>query len=136
MAKTVVVLGARNLGGAIVEHFLDLGWNAAAVARSEESLERVRARGALVLQADASDHQALTGALGSERSGQGLVVGGISLQHERTTGADALERFLAASDRRSIPAEVEKMLDDRAAEISCSQHHHGLGHLRAPWWLI
>lgn len=44
MAKTVVVLGARNLGGAILDHFLGLGWNAAAVARSEDTLERVRAR--------------------------------------------------------------------------------------------
>ena len=42
MAQTVVVLGARNLGGAIAEHFRELGWNAAAVARSEESLEHVR----------------------------------------------------------------------------------------------
>ena len=42
MAKTVVVLGARNLGGAIVERFVALGWNAAAVARSEETLERDR----------------------------------------------------------------------------------------------
>ena len=50
MAKTVVVLGARNLGGAVesLEHSqgpdLGLGWNAAAVARSEDTLERVRAR--------------------------------------------------------------------------------------------
>ena len=67
MAKTVVVLGARNLGGAIVDHFLGLGWNAAAVARSEETLDRVRARGALALPADASDHDALTDALASAR---------------------------------------------------------------------
>src|SRR5262249_50274930 len=73
MAQTVVVLGARNLGGAIVEHFLDLGWNAAAVARNEGSLQRGRPRGALVLQADASDHQALTGALGSVASELGSV---------------------------------------------------------------
>ncbi len=73
MAQTVVVLGARNLGGAIVEHFLDLGWNAAAVARSEESLARVRERGALALQADASDHGSLTGALASARSELGSV---------------------------------------------------------------
>ena len=55
MAKTAVVLGARNLGGAIIDHFLELGWNAAGVARSEDTLARVRERGALALAADASD---------------------------------------------------------------------------------
>jgi NAD(P)-dependent dehydrogenase (short-subunit alcohol dehydrogenase family) len=73
MAKTVVVLGARNLGGAIAEHFLGLGWNAAAVARSEETLERVRAHGALALSADASDHAALTEALATARREYGSV---------------------------------------------------------------
>ena len=53
MAKTVVVLGARNLGGAIIDRFLELGWNAAGVARSEDTLERVRKSGALALDADA-----------------------------------------------------------------------------------
>ena len=63
MAQTVVVLGARNLGGAIVDHFLGLGWNVAAVARSEETLDRVRARDALALAADASDPDQLADAL-------------------------------------------------------------------------
>ncbi len=44
MAKTIVVLGARNLGGAIIDHFLAQGWSAAGVARSEETLARVRER--------------------------------------------------------------------------------------------
>jgi NAD(P)-dependent dehydrogenase (short-subunit alcohol dehydrogenase family) len=73
MAKTVVVLGARNLGGAIAEHFLALGWNAAAVARTEESLQRVREHGALALTADASDHAALTETLASARRELGSV---------------------------------------------------------------
>ena len=55
MADTIVVLGARNLGGAIVDHFQMLGWNVAAVARSQDTLERVRDRGALALEADASE---------------------------------------------------------------------------------
>jgi NAD(P)-dependent dehydrogenase (short-subunit alcohol dehydrogenase family) len=67
MTQTVVVLGARNLGGAIVDHFLGLGWNAAAVARSEETLEQVRARGALALSADASDPDQLADALEQAR---------------------------------------------------------------------
>jgi NAD(P)-dependent dehydrogenase (short-subunit alcohol dehydrogenase family) len=68
MAKTVVVLGARNLGGAIIDHFLELGWNAAGVAQSEDTLERVRQRGGLALQADASDAGSLGEALGAART--------------------------------------------------------------------
>ena len=67
MAQTIVVLGARNLGGAIIEHFLALGWNAAGVARSKETLDRVRAAGALPIQADASDPQTLANALEGAR---------------------------------------------------------------------
>ncbi len=67
MAKTVLVLGARNLGGAIIDYFLRSGWNAAAVARSEETLERVRSRGALALAADASEPGMLADALATTR---------------------------------------------------------------------
>src|ERR1700750_219372 len=67
MAKTIVVLGARNLGGAIVDHFLSLGWHAAAVAQSQDTLEAVAARGALAIKADASDPDALSVALGNAR---------------------------------------------------------------------
>jgi hypothetical protein len=34
----------------MIDHFLALGWNAAGVARSEETLDRVRTAGALALQ--------------------------------------------------------------------------------------
>jgi 3-oxoacyl-[acyl-carrier protein] reductase len=61
MSQSIVVLGARNLGGAIVDHFLGLGWNAAGVARSEETLDAVRSRGALAVSADASDPDQLAG---------------------------------------------------------------------------
>jgi NAD(P)-dependent dehydrogenase (short-subunit alcohol dehydrogenase family) len=67
MARTIVVLGARNLGGAIVDHFHSLGWNTAAVAQSEDTLEAVAARGALAVKADASDPGALSTALGTAR---------------------------------------------------------------------
>jgi NAD(P)-dependent dehydrogenase (short-subunit alcohol dehydrogenase family) len=73
MAKTVVVLGARNLGGAIIDHFLELGWNAAGVARSEETLELVRKRGALPIGADAADIDALSDALGTAREQLGSL---------------------------------------------------------------
>jgi len=68
MPKTVVVLGARNLGGAIIDHFLELGWNAAGVARSDDTLARVRERGALGLTADASDPEELGTALADVRA--------------------------------------------------------------------
>ena len=61
MSQSIVVLGVRNLGGAIVDHFLGLGWNAAGVARSEETLDAVRSRGALAVSADASDPDQLAG---------------------------------------------------------------------------
>jgi NAD(P)-dependent dehydrogenase (short-subunit alcohol dehydrogenase family) len=67
MPKTIVVLGARNLGGAIIDHFQSLGWNAAAVARSQDTLEAVAARGALAVEADASEPHSLSVALGTAR---------------------------------------------------------------------
>ena len=73
MSKTVVVLGARNLGGAIIDHFLERGWNAAGVGRSAETLARVSERGALALEADASDPESLRGALAKAREHHGSV---------------------------------------------------------------
>jgi NAD(P)-dependent dehydrogenase (short-subunit alcohol dehydrogenase family) len=73
MAKTIAVLGARNLGGAIIDHFLDLGWNAAGVARSEETLERVRERGALAVSADAAHPGSLGDALARVRAELGSL---------------------------------------------------------------
>ena len=73
MSNTVVVLGARNLGGAIIDHFLERGWCAAAVARSEDTLASVRARGALAIEADASDSSSLKDALGKARDEYGGI---------------------------------------------------------------
>jgi len=73
MAKAVVVLGARNLGGAIIDRFLERGWTAAGVARSEETLARVRDRGALALSADASDPRSLSDALTGARQELGSL---------------------------------------------------------------
>jgi 3-oxoacyl-[acyl-carrier protein] reductase len=73
MSKTVVVLGARNLGGAIIDHFLELGWSAAGVARSSETLARVRERGAFAIDADASDVDSLRGALARARDEYGSL---------------------------------------------------------------
>lgn len=89
MASTVVVLGARNLGGAIIDHFRGLGWNTAGVARSDETLDRVRARGGLALEGDASDPASLEIALGAARSEFGsldAVVNAVSATPRPGTG--------------------------------------------------
>jgi NAD(P)-dependent dehydrogenase (short-subunit alcohol dehydrogenase family) len=56
------MLGARNLGGALVDH-LQEGWSCAAIALSEETAAAVRERGALGIAADASDPRSLEAAL-------------------------------------------------------------------------
>jgi NADP-dependent 3-hydroxy acid dehydrogenase YdfG len=99
MAKTVVVLGARNLGGAIIDHFLELGWNAAGVARSDDTLARVRERGALGLDADASDPESLGTALADARGHFGTldaVVNAVSAS--RLTGGPFGGGELASAD--------------------------------------
>src|SRR5205085_1434843 len=78
MSKTVVVLGARNLGGAIIDHFLERGWSAAGVARSEDTLAQVRERGALAVPADASDPDSLRGALARAREEYGSLDAGVN----------------------------------------------------------
>lgn len=70
---SIVVLGARNLGGAILGHHLNNGWSGAAVARSAETLETVRAAGGLPLQADASNPDELRGALERARAELGRL---------------------------------------------------------------
>jgi NAD(P)-dependent dehydrogenase (short-subunit alcohol dehydrogenase family) len=69
----LLVLGARNLGGAILDHFTAAGWDAAAVAQSPETLEAVRGRGALPLAADAADPASLRAAIESAREQLGDV---------------------------------------------------------------
>jgi 3-oxoacyl-[acyl-carrier protein] reductase len=78
---TILTLGARNLGGAILEHFLAQGWNGAAVARSDDTLAAVRERGALAIAADASDPSDLERAMAQAREEHGsldLIVNAVS----------------------------------------------------------
>lgn len=81
MPRTAVVFGARNLGGAIIEHLGSEGWQVAGVARSEETAEKVREQGALGLAADASDPQSVRAALeqvASELGPPSLLVNAVS----------------------------------------------------------
>jgi NAD(P)-dependent dehydrogenase (short-subunit alcohol dehydrogenase family) len=78
---SALVLGARNLGGAIVDHLLAQGFTAAAVARSEDTLAAARERGALALGADASDPAELERAFDEASAAHGgvdLVVNAVS----------------------------------------------------------
>lgn len=70
---SIVVLGARNLGGAILGHHLNAGWQGAAIARSPETLATVRGAGGLALQADAADPLALRAALEQARAELGRI---------------------------------------------------------------
>jgi NAD(P)-dependent dehydrogenase (short-subunit alcohol dehydrogenase family) len=75
--STAVVLGARNLGGAIATHLHEAGWSVAAVARSDDSLAGVRGRGIEGINADAADPDALRAALDRD-GGVDLVVNAVS----------------------------------------------------------
>jgi len=80
-ARAAVVLGARNLGGAIAAHLAERGWQVAAVSRTDESLAGVRERGLTGLTADASDPESLAAALGEAAGTFGrldLVVNAVS----------------------------------------------------------
>jgi NAD(P)-dependent dehydrogenase (short-subunit alcohol dehydrogenase family) len=79
--RVAVVLGARNLGGAILDHLVAEGWRGAAIARSEETAEAVHERGSLGIAADASDLDSLEAELGRVRDELGppaLIVNAVS----------------------------------------------------------
>jgi NAD(P)-dependent dehydrogenase (short-subunit alcohol dehydrogenase family) len=81
MSGAILVLGARNLGGAVLDHFLSLGWRGAAVAQSSDTLASVRGRGALALEADAADPDELSGAMERAREelgGLDVIVNAVS----------------------------------------------------------
>jgi NAD(P)-dependent dehydrogenase (short-subunit alcohol dehydrogenase family) len=89
MPGSLLVLGARNLGGAVLDHFLAAGWQGAAVARSADTLDAVRARGALALEADASEPEALRGAMAAAREelgGLDLLVNAVSAARPARSG--------------------------------------------------
>lgn len=86
---SIVVIGARNLGGAVLDEFIGQGWNAAAIARSEETLERVQERGATAIAADSTDPEQLAKALADAR--------------QRLGGLDAIVN--AASSSKPTPGE-------------------------------
>jgi NADP-dependent 3-hydroxy acid dehydrogenase YdfG len=84
---SALVLGARNLGGSIAADLVDHGYSVAAVARSADSLARVRGIGALPIEADATDPAQLTRAVQEAAAAHGpasLFVNAVSAS--RPTG--------------------------------------------------
>jgi NAD(P)-dependent dehydrogenase (short-subunit alcohol dehydrogenase family) len=88
--RVAVILGARNLGGAILDHLIAEGWQAAAISRGEETAAAVRERGALGIAADASDPDELAAALGrvhEELGGPRLIVNAVAAARPPDDGA-------------------------------------------------
>ncbi len=71
--RSAVVFGARNLGRAVIEALVADGWAVTGVARSPETLDGVRAAGALALEADVTDPASVHGALEQAAAAHGGV---------------------------------------------------------------
>jgi NAD(P)-dependent dehydrogenase (short-subunit alcohol dehydrogenase family) len=71
--RSALVFGARNLGKAIIELLLAEGWAVAGAARSEATLEGVKALGALALRADVTDPSSVEQTLDQVAAAHGQV---------------------------------------------------------------
>lgn len=60
---TALVIGARNLGFAVIRRLLDEGWTVAGAARSPDTLAKVRTAGADALEVDVTDQSSVLEAL-------------------------------------------------------------------------
>jgi len=118
----LVVLGARNLGGAILDRFLADGWEATAIVRSAETAEAVEARGARAIRADVTDPAQLRDALDAAGPVDCLVNavsvarfdpqvpwgGGplvdATIERYRAWGADVVLLIVASLDQRDLVA--------------------------------
>jgi NAD(P)-dependent dehydrogenase (short-subunit alcohol dehydrogenase family) len=79
--RAAVVLGARNLGGAITRDLLVSGVQVATVARTQADLDALEAEGAVTVRADAADPGQLAEALGRAAAEIGpldLIVNAVS----------------------------------------------------------
>jgi NAD(P)-dependent dehydrogenase (short-subunit alcohol dehydrogenase family) len=59
-----LVIGARNLGYAVIQRLLADGWSVAGAARSAKTLERVTDAGAVALDVDVTEQASVLAALG------------------------------------------------------------------------
>lgn len=63
LQRSALVFGARNLGKAVIELLLRQGWEVAGAARSDATLQGVKALGALAVRADVTDPSSVRRAL-------------------------------------------------------------------------
>lgn len=70
---TALIIGARNLGFAIVQRLLADGWSVAGGARSVDTLEKLRAAGADALEVDVTDQASVRQALQAVADRHGRV---------------------------------------------------------------
>src|SRR5919107_4020802 len=68
-----LVIGARNLGFAVIQRLLADGWSVACAARSAETLDKVRGAGADALEVDVTDQASVAAALGEVAARHGRV---------------------------------------------------------------
>jgi 3-oxoacyl-[acyl-carrier protein] reductase len=115
-AKSGLVFGARNLGGAIIDTLIADGWAMAGVARSPATLEKIDNAGALALEADVTDQASVIQALGRAAEANGpidLAVNAASTYGGTRTGpfgggpiaeasADAFDSWAAAPPRAAF----------------------------------
>jgi NAD(P)-dependent dehydrogenase (short-subunit alcohol dehydrogenase family) len=109
--RVAVVLGARNLGGAITRDLLARGVRVATVARTESDLAALEAEGAVGLRADTADPDQLRGTLARAASEFGpidLIVNAVSADRPAGSGAFGGGAVASASvegfDGWAIPA--------------------------------
>jgi NAD(P)-dependent dehydrogenase (short-subunit alcohol dehydrogenase family) len=114
--RSALIFGARNLGRAIIESLIAENWAVAGVARSEATLEKITAAGALALRADVTDQASVREALtrvAGERGRVDLVVNAASAYGGTRTGpfgggpmaeasADAFDSWAAAPARSAF----------------------------------
>jgi len=71
--RSAVVFGARNLGRAVIELLVGDGWAVTGAARTQSTLDGVRASGALALEADVADPASVYGVLEQAAAAHGGV---------------------------------------------------------------
>src|SRR3954447_11171842 len=70
---TALVIGARNLGHAVIRRLVADGWSVTGGARSASTLEKVRAAGAEALEVDVTDQASVLAALRQVAERQGPI---------------------------------------------------------------
>lgn len=70
---TALIIGARHFGHAIIERLVADDWTVTGAARSEDTLQRVRAAGARALEVDVTDQASVLSALQDVAEADGRV---------------------------------------------------------------